>query len=288
MHDDQQPENDGPREDEHPGEGEGRDAERRELGVLVGRILSEELATVEGDAEGEGAAERRRRLRELVGALGASARSAGLRGVAAGRWLSETFAEEIAPRVPIRDHATLVRHHGGLDGEELADALQRTAVRATTAVGMAGGALSAVQWAAPPLLLATPARLAAETLLVAAVEVKLIGELHELYDAPVTADGGLRRNAGYLGAWVHRRGVDPTKPEETLLLAVGAAAKTALRDRLLRLLGRNLTTLGPYLTGAAAGGVVNRLATGALAARVRADLRAQSITRGGDPGELES
>jgi hypothetical protein len=271
-------------DDQHPqesGEGTGAEVERRDVGVLVGRILSEDLATADQDDDAEGAARRGRRLRDLAAALGASARSTGLRGVAAGRWLSEVLSEEVAPRLPIRDHATLVRHHGGLDGEELADALQRNAVRATTAVGVAGGALSAVQWAAPPLLLAAPARLAAETLLVAAIEVKLVGELHELHDSPVVAQGGLRRNTGYLGAWVHRRGVDPTKPEETLLLAVGAAAKTALRDRLLRLLGRNLTTLGPYLTGAVAGGVVNRLSTGALAEKVRADLRSQSITAGG-------
>ncbi|GAB3901918.1 hypothetical protein GCM10027612_66150 [Microbispora bryophytorum subsp. camponoti] len=43
----------------------------------------------------------------------------------------------------------------------------------------------------------------------------------------------------------------------------------------MRTLGRHLTTLGPFLTGAVAGGALNRAATRKLAVAVRADLRRQ-------------
>ena len=57
--------------------------------------------------------------------------------------------------------------------------------------------------------------------------------------------------------------------------ALSTATRKELRDRLVRRLGRNLTTLGPMLTGAAAAGYLNQRATKALAAQIRADLRSQ-------------
>ena len=57
--------------------------------------------------------------------------------------------------------------------------------------------------------------------------------------------------------------------------AQDAEAKTALRNRLMRTLGRHLTTLGPFLTGAVAGGALNRVATRKMAQAVRQDLRRQ-------------
>lgn len=272
-----------PAEGDRPAEEAGSALARREdTGVLVGRIVGGSFpGGSEEGARAPGAGERGRLLADLAAALADSGRAARRRGVAGGRWITELFTEEIGPRIPVRDRATLVRHHGGLEGEELADALVRNAVRATTGVGAAGGALAAVQMAAPPLLLTAPAKLVAETLVVAAVEVKLIGELHEVYGA-APGSGLLRRNTGYLASWAHKRGVDPTSPEDALLVVAGVAAKTALRRRLLRLLGRHLTTFGPYLTGALAGGALNRAATTALARTIRADLRATSLTLGGE------
>ena len=41
----------------------------------------------------------------------------------------------------------------------------------------------------------------------------------------------------------------------------------------MRTLGRHLTTLGPFLTGAVAGGALNRMATKKLGEAIRDDLR---------------
>ncbi|MDA0567095.1 hypothetical protein LG943_22650 [Streptomonospora sp. S1-112] len=246
---------------------------------MVGRILGE-----------EGADPKRRAglIGRLARALAGSARSARDGGVATGKWVTDLFANDIAPRIPVRDRETLVRHHKGLEGEELAEALVRNAANATTTVGAAGGALAAVQFTAPPLLLTAPAQLVAETLVVAAIEVKLIAELHEVYESPAPGSG-LQRTSGYLAAWARKRGIDPTKAGESLSVTLGAAAKAALRKRLLRLMGRHLTTLGPYLTGALAGGTLNRAATHALAKSVRADLRKRALPgAGGGRGGVES
>lgn len=261
---------------------EGADGERRpgaEL-VPVGRAEVGELVVrlaEEGRTDEEG---RARLLGRLSAALARSARAAGARSLAGGRWLTDLFTEEIAPRIPIRDRETLIRHHRGLQGDDLADALERVAANTTTAVGAAGGALAAVQFTAPPLLLTAPAQIVAETLVVAAVEVKLIGELHEVYGRPARG-GMLQRTSGYLVSWARRRGIDPTQNAESLTVALGTAARTALRNRLMKLLGRHLSTLGPYLTGAVAGGTLNRSGTRTLARAVRADLRSTAAPGSG-------
>ncbi|PRX92434.1 hypothetical protein [Allonocardiopsis opalescens] len=254
---------------ERPGGDEAASGEvvpAEEVGELVQRLT---------ETEGDSTATRGRLIARLAKALATSARGAGARSLAGGRWLTEVFANEVAPRLQIRDLETLRRHHKGLSGEELADALVRNAANGTTAVGAAGGALAAVQFTAPPLLLTAPAQIVAETLVVAAIEVKLVGELNEVYG--VRPQGGpLERTGRHLMSWAHRRGIDPSQPG-SLSVALGAAAKTALRNRLLRVLGRHLTTLGPYLTGAIAGGSLNRAATTGLGKAVRTDLRRIAI-----------
>ena len=254
-----------------------------EVGPLIERLAGEEDL---------GRAERGRLIGRLARALASSAREAGSKGVARGRWLTDVFAGQIAPRIPIRDVETLVRHHHGLTGDALADSLVHSASSTTMAVGAAGGALAAVEFSAPPLLLTVPAQVVAEALVVAAVEVKLVAELHEVYGkAPY--GGKVQKTGTYVMAWARRRGVDPLKPG-SLTLALGAAAKVTLRNRLLRLLGRHLTTLGPFLTGAVAGGVLNRQATKKLAELVLKDLRVpRPLPPGGGParkaipGEVE-
>ncbi|PZG29205.1 hypothetical protein C1I98_32285 [Spongiactinospora gelatinilytica] len=215
-------------------------------------------------------AERRRLLGRLTAALVTAGRMAKETGAGRGRWLADVYMAT-APRIPIRDLRTLEEHHYGLTGEALADDLVRTAAKATTAVGAVGGALAMAQFAAPPLLLSAPAQLVAETLVVAAIETKLIAELHEVYGVEVPGNGGQRALA-FAIAWSKQRGVDPLAPG-SVTLALGTAAKTALRNRLMRTLGRHLTTLGPFLTGAVAGGALNHAATKRLATAVRDDLR---------------
>jgi len=53
---------------------------------------------------------------------------------------------------------------------------------------------------------------------------------------------------------------------------LGASARKELRDRLLRRFGRNLTTYGPLLTGAAVASYLNRRATLSLGNEIRRDL----------------
>ncbi len=55
----------------------------------------------------------------------------------------------------------------------------------------------------------------------------------------------------------------------------------------MRTLGRHLTTFGPFLTGAVAGGALNRMATKKLGEAIRADLRVK-LPPGGVPGAVGS
>ncbi|MFF5206957.1 hypothetical protein [Streptosporangium sp. NPDC000396] len=238
-------------------------ASGREVAEIVGRLVEP------GDMNG---AERRKLLGRLSATLASGAKKAKESKIGRGRWLADVFMS-VAPRIPIRDLATLSEHHHGLTSEALADDLARTAAKATMTVGAIGGALAAAEFAAPPLLLSAPAQLVAETLVVAAIEVKLIAELHEVYGVQVPGSGTQRAMA-FANAWSRQRGVDPMSPS-TVTIALGTATKTALRNRLMRTLGRHLTTLGPFLTGAVAGGALNRAATKKLADLVRADLRHQ-------------
>jgi len=206
----------------------------------------------------------------LTRALAGSARTAGRASVLGGRWLTELMIDT-APRIPLRDLATLRAQHPGLPDEELATVLVGAAAKATGTVGAAGGALAAVQFTAPPTLLTAPVQIAAETLLVSVIEIKLIAELHEVYGAGVP--GAPRQRAmAYLLAWTNRRGIDPLDPAG-LHLALGGAAKRALRRRLVRRAGRNLSTLGPLMSGAVAGSIVNARETRRLGEEIRADLR---------------
>lgn len=216
------------------------------------------------------------RRRMLLGRLVRDqTRGAGVRGLfnprAAARWMVETVTN-VAPHLPIRDLATLRLHHAGLEGDLLADRLVRNAARATAGIGAAGGGVAAVEWMATPTLLSTPVLLAAETVAVVAVEVKLIGELHEVYGHPVEGSG-TERAAALLHAWSRRRGISPLAPGFSVAAVLGVSARKELRDRLLKRFGRNLSTLGPLLTGAAVAGALNRRATLQLAAEIRKDLR---------------
>ncbi|WP_261808405.1 hypothetical protein [Nonomuraea sp. C10] len=240
----------------------------QEVGELVGRL------TQPGELE---PAERRKLLGRLTRVLSVGAARARKSGAGRGRWLADVFLN-IAPRIPIRDLHTLSQHHQGLTGEELADDLVRTAMKGTMTVGAIGGAVAAAEFAAPPLLLSAPAQLVAETIVVAAIEVKLLAELHEVYGVHVDGTGAQRAIA-FTAAWAKQRGIDPLAPS-SVTLALGAATKTALRNRLLRVLGRHLTTFGPFLTGAVAGGTLNRMATKKLAAAIRDDLRVKTLPPG--------
>ncbi|WP_431880813.1 hypothetical protein [Micromonospora chalcea] len=236
-------------------------ADAGELGATVAALTADDIAP----------ARRRQLLTRLVG----QARARGITDLfkprAAVRWMTDTVAE-IAPHVPIRDLATLRRHFPGLDDDALADRLVRNASRATAGVGAAGGGVAAVEWAVTPTLLSAPVLLAAETVAVVAIELKLIGELHEVHRVPLPA-GGTGRAVSLVQSWATQRGVNPMMPGVGVSAVLGTAARRELRDSLMRRFGRNLTTLGPFLTGAAVAGYLNRRATRALGEQLRKDLR---------------
>ncbi len=187
---------------------------------------------------------------------------------------------EVADWLPIRDLPALQRHYPGLSGEELADALVAAATRATTTTGAALGAVFATEYLAPRFLLSAPAQLAAETIVVAAIEVKLIAELHAVYGVARPAGHGA---SAYVRPWVEQRGIDPLDPTTTTR-AIGVVGKRKLRRRMLARVGTSLPSLAPMLAGAVAGALVNRRETQVLARKVRADLRrrprAIDITKG--------
>jgi hypothetical protein len=233
-----------------------------DVGELVARLSADDLDR----------GERRTLLVALARSLTAGARLAGARAATSGRWLADVLADEVAPHLPVRDLLTLRDHHGGLSGDDLARALISRATITTAAVGGAAGALAAVELVAPPTLLAAPVQLAAETLVVVAVEIKLVAELHVVYGrAPL----GSRREVAlaYLTSWAGRRGVDGHAGKPSLTSVLSGAVKQQIRQRVVRRLGRNLSSLAPFLAGAVAGAELNRRETRNLGEALLRDLR---------------
>lgn len=207
-----------------------------------------------------------RQIGQLTAALTHSARAAGVRAVTGGRWLTE-LVEEVAPHITIRDRQTLERAYG-LRGDALAEAVVKSASHSTGAIGAAAGALAAAEFVAPPALLGAPVQLAAETLTVVAVELRMLGELHEVYGQPLTGSSRDRATK-LLTTWVRRRALEAGAGS----LLLGAAARRELRKRLMRRLGESVTTLAPFLAGAVAGAEINRRETRKLGEAVAKDLR---------------
>ncbi|MFI9393981.1 hypothetical protein ACIG53_24240 [Streptomyces bauhiniae] len=177
---------------------------------------------------------------------------------------------DLAPRVPVRDLATLRRQFPGLGPEQLADKLVAGAAAGTSTVGAGIGA--AAMLPVPP---AMPTELAAEITGVAAIELKLIAELHEVYG--LRPPGGLRaRSIAYLSSWSGERGIDVMKPA-SVDVALSGRMKRELRQQIMKRMVRNLPNLMPFMVGAAVGAVMNRRDTRKLAARVRADLRKSQV-----------
>ncbi|MCZ2820888.1 hypothetical protein O2V63_11160 [Modestobacter sp. VKM Ac-2977] len=201
---------------------------------------------------------------------GGTPRGRTTRGGSAPSGLLGDLLDAAAPRLPIRDGARLRRAHPGASDGEIADALVARAARLTGGVGAATGGLAAAQWFAPPSLVAVPLELGAQTVLVAAVEVVLVGELHELAGRPAPGDARARAGA-YLASWSTQRAVGSTS-SGGLFAALSTAGTAALRRRITRRLARSTTSVAPLLVGATLAARGNRKATGALADRLRADL----------------
>jgi hypothetical protein len=299
-----------------PEEAAGEAMPEQAAGLAAGDAISEQIADLAAEdavveraaelatevTEADKAADRRRLTASLAAAARSGARATG-RGVRAarrgmgsarrgmgsarrgmgsarrgmgsggGRLVAQVVA--MAQRLRIRDQAALRAQFPGKSSEEIADALIEGAARASAAVGGAVGA-----WAALPVLPAYPVEIATETLALIGIEIKLVAELHEAYGTPA-AGTRVERMTAYVAAWAHRRGVFmvPTG----LVLAAGSPLARRLRWRLATRMSRSAFSLGPLLTGAFAGAMLNRQETRRLGHSVRADLRRQ-VQQGGGTG----
>ncbi len=209
-------------------------------------------------------------LGSVVSGLAAGAKAGGKGAVVGGSFLAELLANT-ATRLPLRDKATLHEQHPGMDTEQLADLLVHAAARVSGGIGGAAGGLAAAQWLATPSLIAMPLELAAETLIVAAVELKLVAELHEIYDARPPGDIGERAGA-YLGSWTSQRALNAEGQTDGLALRLASAGTAALRKRITGRLARNLGSFLPFLAGAVIGARNNSAGTRRLSERLRVDL----------------
>jgi len=231
-----------------------------------------ELSEAEGLADKTRLAKRMRvaveRTRSAVAGVAANARkkaTSASHGVTSGmNWLTAQVLA-MGPRLRIRDQAALRAKFPGQTDDEIAQRLIDRAARAATAVGGTTGA-----WAALPTLPAFPAEVAAETLAVVGIEIKLVAELHEIYGLGATGTGTERARA-YIGSWASRRGI--YQVEGGLLLVAGSPLARQLTRRLAARVRRSTFALAPLFTGAVAGALLNRRETRRLGQQIRDDLR---------------
>ena len=240
-----------------------RETDRRRLVASVaGAARAGARATGRGVRAGAGVTGRRVLAGARATGRGVRAARRGM-GSRRGRLTEQVVA--MAQRLRVRDQAALRAQFPGRSTEEIADALIEGAARASATVGGAVGA-----WAALPVLPAYPVEVATETLALIGIEVKLVAELHEAYGRPATGNT-VDRMTAYVAAWAHRRGVSMIPGG--VVLAAGSPLARRLRWRLATRMGRSVFAVGPLLTGAVAGAMLNRQETRRLGHDVRTDLR---------------
>jgi hypothetical protein len=246
----------------------------------VARSLADAVSGLLGRDAGSSGAGRARGatsvLTDLAGALGQAARSArsgpggGARRTPGGDRLGDLLTAA-APRLPVRDRERLRRAHPGATDDEIAEALAARAARLTGAIGAATGGLAAAQRIVPSALVAVPLELAAQTLLVGAVEVVLVGELHELAGRPAPGDARARASA-YVSSWQDRRVAGGARTSG-LASVLGAAGASAFRRQANRRLARGRSATAPLVLGASLAARASRRDTVALARGLWAELR---------------
>jgi len=222
------------------------------------------LAAAFARAVGSGARVAGRGTRAVQRQVGAARRGAG----SGTNWLA-AHVMTMAPRLRVRNHTALRQQFPGRSADQIAEALIEGASRASAAAGGAVGV-----WAALPALPAFPAEVAAETLVLVGIEIKLIAELHEAYGTPAPGNVAERMSA-YVAAWAHRRGVYMIPGG--VVLATGSPLARLLRRRLAARAGRSAFSLGPLLTGVAAGAYLNSRETRRLGQDVQRDLRRHAL-----------
>ncbi len=242
------------------------------LSDAVARLTGAQQPTTPSSSEGESHDKKNvvSVLRGVASGVAAGAKSGGKGAVVGSSFLADLLTTTAA-RLPLRDKVTLLEQHPGADIEKLADSLELAAARVCGAIGAGVGGLAAAEWVAAPSLLAVPVELAAETLLVAAVELKLVAELHEIYDARPAGELGDRAGA-YLRSWTAQRGLRGDGETSGLAAQLASAGTAALRKRITGRLTRNLGSFLPFLAGAVIGARTNFSSTRKLSSRLRADL----------------
>jgi hypothetical protein len=236
---------------------------------LPGQVaeLVGELSTTDSPGRPASAGRIRRLTAATARAVGRGGQVTWRGARSAGRWLADQVIA-MAPRLPVRDQATLRRQFPGCTPEELADALIRGSSRAAASVGAAVGAATVL-----PVIPAIPVEIATETLALVGIELKLIAELHEVYGMRAPGSAAERMTA-YVGAWASRRGV--ALAPGGIILAVESPLRRRLQRKLLARAGRSAISLGPLLTGALVGAALNRRETRRLGQEIRNDLRRRS------------
>ncbi len=262
--------------------------EPREGATTADTGLPERVADLVGEVTQDERPPRARRLaaqlaettRGSARAMGRGARAAQRATGRGARWGTRWLADQVlatAPRLPVRDLETLRAQFPGRSPEEVADALIEGAARGSAAVGAAVGV-----WSVLPVVPAFPVEAATETLALVGIEIKLIAELHEVFG--MRAPGKVTdRMTAYVEAWARRGGVGLAPGG--LVLAIGSPLRRRLQRRLVARAGKSAVSLGPLLTGAAAGAFINRRETRRLGQDVRDDLRRRSPIAAHWPGE---
>jgi hypothetical protein len=183
-------------------------------------------------------------------------------GLSADALLDQVLAR--ARKLPVRDRETLRKQYPDLSPDQVADRLIRSAAHASSGAGAAVGV-----WAVLPIVPAFPVELAAETAAAVAIEIKLVAELHEVYDLAVPGPAA-RRMTAYAIAWGERRNAVLTPAG--LVLTAGSRLRRRLSRRVAGRAGRSAFSLAPLLTGAAFGALFNRRETLHLGRAVQTSL----------------
>ena len=192
--------------------------------------------------------------------------------------LRETVST-LAPRLPVRDRATLERHLDLRDRDRLTEALVRNAANATAVAGSVGGFFVLTGRRTPAgLMLAIPLRVAAETLVVAAIEVKLIAELHEVHGQSL-GDTPTAAATAALKLWSSYRGLEIGDTAGLVATIAEIARRPMARRATVAVTGRALGRRGMRLGAGVLGAVENRRATLALGVEVCAALNHTPILR---------
>ncbi len=225
--------------------------ERREITELLGKLASGKVD--------------KKTLKKLASTLRRSMRISRKGVTLSGQGIADLLLA-VAPRIPVRDFESLQNAHDGAAGASLAAQVIRSASRASAAVGGATGALASVNELAPPFWIMLPAEIVAETLVVAAIEMRMVAEIHAVYGKPIEGTPK-QRGLAMLQSWSERRGVhvEDLDDQKALSKALGKGTTShvvqLVKRKLTARLVRNVSSLAPLFVGAVAGAELNRRST---------------------------